>query len=107
MNQDCDDMREIYQLLKDFSEAAEPGGFVADLFPPLARIPSCLQWWRPSAIAAYNRQKKTWMRYWDELKSAVNQKKAPECFVKHFIETDFEKLGISDVQAGFVAGCKY
>ncbi|KAF4910983.1 Cytochrome P450 monooxygenase yanC [Colletotrichum fructicola] len=101
---DCDDMREIYQLLKDFSEAAEPGGFVADLFPPLAQIPSCLQWWRPSAIAAYNRQKKTWMRYWDELKSAVNQKKAPECFVKHFIETDFEKLGISDVQAGFVAG---
>ncbi|KAF9871484.1 hypothetical protein CkaCkLH20_11131 [Colletotrichum karsti] len=99
-----ENMREIYQLLKDFSEAAEPGAYLADLFPPLANIPSCFQWWRSGALQAYHRQKKTWMHYWDDLKSAVLEKRAPECFVKHFLETDFEKLGITDVQAGFAAG---
>ncbi|TEA09810.1 Cytochrome P450 monooxygenase patI [Colletotrichum sidae] len=100
----CDDTREIYQLLQDFSEAGEPGAFLADLFPPLAKLPVRFQWWRSNALGAYERQKTTWMRYWNDLKAASKEKRAPECFVKQFLETDFEKLGIDDVQAGFVAG---
>jgi len=34
----------------------------------------------------------------------MERKKAPECFVKQFIETQYEKQGISEVQAAFVAG---
>ncbi|KPM40123.1 hypothetical protein AK830_g6429 [Neonectria ditissima] len=101
---DCEDVEEVYEVMKDFSEAAAPGAMVADLFPPLASIPVWLQWWRPGAIRAYNRQKKTWMKYWDRLKVQMDEKRAPECFVKQFLETDFEKQGITEVQAGFVAG---
>lgn len=92
--------------MKDFSDAAAPGAFVADLFPPLARIPVWLQWWRPRALRAYNKQKKTWMKYWNRLKAEVDEKRAPECFVKQFLEMDFEKQGITEVQASFVAGCE-
>ncbi|KAF7553267.1 hypothetical protein G7Z17_g3760 [Cylindrodendrum hubeiense] len=101
---DCDDVKEIYDLMKDFSDAAEPGAFIADLFPPLAKIPVSLQWWRPRAVQAYNKQKQTWMKHWNRLKAEMKEKKAPECFVKQFLETDFEKQGINEVQASFVAG---
>ncbi|KAK1480709.1 hypothetical protein CTAM01_14271 [Colletotrichum tamarilloi] len=101
---DCEDVRQIYDLLRDFTEVAEPGAYIADMFPPLANLPSFLQWWRPAAIRAYERQRKIWMHYWNGLKTSVAEKKAPECFVKQFMESDFEKLGITDVQAGFVAG---
>ncbi|KAL6405169.1 cytochrome p450 [Ilyonectria robusta] len=103
---DCDDVSEVYDVMKDFSDAAAPGAFVADLFPPLARIPVWLQWWRPRALRAYNKQKKTWMKYWNRLKAEVDEKRAPECFVKQFLEMDFEKQGITEVQASFVAGCE-
>ncbi|OHE99043.1 hypothetical protein CORC01_05733 [Colletotrichum orchidophilum] len=101
---DCDDVRQIYQLLKDFTEVAQPGAYIADMFPPLANLPWFFQWWRPAAIRAYERQRNIWMLYWNDLKTSVAEKKAPECFVKQFMESDFEKLGVTDVQAGFVAG---
>jgi hypothetical protein len=32
---------------------------------------------------------------------------APECFVKNFLETDYKKMGITELQAAFLAGCRY
>lgn len=34
----------------------------------------------------------------------IDQKQAPECFVKQFAETDYKSQGISEVQGAFVAG---
>ncbi|KAI0123381.1 cytochrome P450 [Xylariales sp. AK1849] len=101
---DCDDIRTIYQVLNDFSQAAQPGAFVADLFPPLARLPKILQWWRPSATAAYEKQKDVWMGYWNGLQTSVKDGIAPECLVKELVESDLAKQGISEVEAGFAAG---
>lgn len=105
-DKDCDDIREIYEVLNDFSQAAQPGAYIADTFPPLDKLPKALQWWRPSAEAAFERQKKTWMRYWNRLQVLLAENRAPECFVKQLVETTLEKQGISEVEAGFAAGCK-
>ena len=40
----------------------------------------------------------------DRLKTQMDLNQAPECFVKQFIETDYEKNDISELQASFVAG---
>ncbi|KAM0185131.1 hypothetical protein ACHAPI_012281 [Fusarium lateritium] len=101
---DCDDIREVYQVLSDFSQAAQPGAYIADTFPPLNKLPEALQWWRPSAKAAYERQKETWMRYWNRLQTLLKENRAPECFVKQLAESNIEKQGISEVEAGFAAG---
>lgn len=44
------------------------------------------------------------MKYWTTLKQQMAEQKAPDCFVKRFIETDYEKQDISETQAAFVAG---
>lgn len=103
-SQDCEDVREIYGLMKEFSDSAAPGAFVADLIPPLAKIPVWMQWWRKRALGYQERQTRIWMKYWTILRRQIDEEKAPDCFVKQFIETDYEKQGISEVQAAYVAG---
>lgn len=93
--------------MKEFSESAEPGAFLADMYPPLAKLPVWLQWWRPRARRYYERQKTIWMKYWNTLKIQRELGIAPECFVKQWMETDQEKHGIDEVQAAFVAGSLY
>ncbi|KAJ5805527.1 uncharacterized protein N7503_003129 [Penicillium pulvis] len=101
---DCEDIREIYGLMQDFSEAAEPGKYLAELFPPLSKLPVWMQWWRESAERSFQRQASIWMKYFSDLQRSIKKNEAPECFVKSFIESDYEKNDISDLQASFVAG---
>ena len=90
--------------MKEFSEGTAPGAFLADLIPPLANIPVFLQWWRPRGLRYQHRQVKIWTKYWNDLMVKMDTKSAPECFVKHFAETDYKKQDIGEVQAAFVAG---
>lgn len=90
--------------MKDFSESAAPGAFIADMFPPLARLPVSLQWWRKRALRYQRRQADIWMKYWTGLQAQISQKTAPECFVKQFVETDYKSQDISELQCAFVAG---
>ena len=105
-SQESEDITQIYTVLKEFSEGAAPGAFIADLIPPLAKIPEHFQWWRASALAYQHRQTRIWMKFWNNLREQMAAKRAPECFVKQFIETQFEKQGIDEVQAAYVAGSK-
>lgn len=90
--------------MKEFSDSTAPGAFVADMIPPLAKLPIALQWWRKRALQYQHRQTKIWMKYWTNLMHQIDQKRAPECFVKQFAETDYKAQGISEVQGAFVAG---
>lgn len=90
--------------MEDFSKAATPGAYLADAFPPLAKLPAALQWWRKSALAGYNRQAQIWLKYWNKLRAQMMEKTAPECFVKQFMEDLDAKNDIDEVTAAFVAG---
>lgn len=90
--------------MKEFSESVAPGAFLADMIPPLGRLPVFLQWWRKRALRYQQRQATIWMKYWTDLKAQIDQKNAPECFVKQFAETDYRAQGISELQCAFVAG---
>ncbi len=100
-------MREIYTLMNDFSEHAAPGAYLADLIPPMAKIPVSLQWWRGRALKCYYRQLRIWWKYWTTLKQQIAEKTAPECFVKQYVATEYEKEGIDEEQSAFVAGCEF
>ena len=99
-------MREVYTLMHEFSEYAAPGQFIAEVFPPLAKLPVPLQWWRKRALRYYKRQENIWQKLFWELKDKMDKGKAPECFVKQMIESEFQKEGISQLQAAFVSGCE-
>jgi hypothetical protein len=54
----------------------------------------------------FKRQETLWMRLWSELKAKIEAEEAPDCFVKQFIETQYPKMDITELQAAFLAGCK-
>jgi hypothetical protein len=93
--------------MKEFSENTAAGAFIADLIPPLAKLPVWMQFWRKRALKYRARQTAIWMKYWTNLKHQVANKEAPDCFVKQFMETDYQKQDISEVQGAFVAGSEW
>ncbi|KAH7350668.1 putative O-methylsterigmatocystin oxidoreductase [Rhexocercosporidium sp. MPI-PUGE-AT-0058] len=101
---ESEDVKEVYAVMKEFSEGTAPGAFLADLIPPLAKIPVFLQWWRTRALEYQHRQVRIWMKYWNDLMVKMDTESAPECFVKRFAETDYKKQDIGEVQGAFVAG---
>jgi cytochrome P450 len=102
--QDCDEVRNIYSLMNDFSIVAKPGTYLADALPFLGNLPLRLQWWHSGLKPLFDKQANLWMSFWTSLKTQMETKQAPECFVKQFIESDYEKQGISELQAAFLAG---
>ncbi|KIW14361.1 hypothetical protein PV08_07143 [Exophiala spinifera] len=101
---DCEDVREVYTVMNEFSEHAAPGAYLAEMIPPLAKIPVPLQWWRGRALKCYHRQLNIWWKYWTTLKQQIADKTAPECFVKQYVATEYEKEGIDEEQSAFLAG---
>ncbi|KAL5113768.1 hypothetical protein ACEQ8H_008342 [Pleosporales sp. CAS-2024a] len=102
--QDCHEVRAIYSLMNDFSIVAKPGTYLADVLPFLGNLPPPLQWWRSGLKPLFDKQANLWMAFWTSLKTQMETKQAPECFVKHFIQSDYEKQDISELQATFLAG---
>lgn len=90
--------------MEDFSWIAKPGTYLADTLPFLGNLPPRLQWWRAGLKPYFDKQANLWMSFWSSLKTQMETKQAPECFVKQFIESDYEKQGISELQAAFLAG---
>ncbi|CAN9327015.1 unnamed protein product [Alternaria alternata] len=103
-NEDCDEVHGIYDIMNDFSTMAKPGTYLADTLPFLGNLPPRLQWWRKGVKPYFDKQANLWMSFWSTLKTQMDTKQAPECFVKQFIESDYEKQGISELQAAFLAG---
>ena len=93
--------------MQDFSEHAAPGAHIAEAFPPLAKLPVFMQWWRKELLPLQQRQARLWMKFWNELKAKMDAKRAPPCFARQVLEEDYQKLGISELQAAFLAGCKF
>ncbi|KAF2467456.1 cytochrome P450 [Lindgomyces ingoldianus] len=101
---ECDEVREIYGIMNDFSTVAAPGAFLADTLPVLGLLPVSLQWWRKGLKPLFERQANLWMKLWGGLKTQMETGQAPECFVKQVIESGYEKQGVSELQAAFLAG---
>ena len=93
--------------MHDFSEYAAPGAWLAETVPPLARMPVWMQWWTSRALVYYMRQEDLWLRLFRGLRSQMDKGNAPECFVKRMVESSFEKEGVSELQAAFLAGCEF
>jgi cytochrome P450 len=101
---ECDEVREIYGIVNDFSIVGKPGAYLADAIPPLGKLPVWMQWWRRPLKPLFDRQAKLWMKLWTSLRTQIETGQAPECFVKQLIESGYEKQGISELQAAFLAG---
>jgi cytochrome P450 len=102
-----EDVKTVFAILGEFGEASSPTRWIAEIVPPLSRLPTWLQWWRPEAMSYQERQNAAWMGYWQMLKKKIEDGTAPECFVKQFAESDYQAKGIDEMQAAYTAGSMF
>lgn len=66
-----------------------------------------MHWWAKDLQDAHDRQVRTWMHYWNQMKSKIDKGEAAECFGRQFVESGYIKKGIDELQAATVCGSKF
>jgi len=51
-----EDIKEIYSIVQEFGDVTRPGTWIAEVIPPLADLPTWMQWWRPAALKYQHHQ---------------------------------------------------
>ncbi|EXJ66231.1 uncharacterized protein A1O5_10847 [Cladophialophora psammophila CBS 110553] len=78
--------------------------FMVDKYPILEKLPKFLQWWRAKYEPYHQKEVELWMGLWNGLKEQLASGIHTGCFVKKFMEVDYPKMGISEIEAAYVAG---
>jgi cytochrome P450 len=107
---DLDDpaYQDILKIVRHFSLATAPGGWMIDTLPMLADIvPQCLlQNWKKVARRWYQEDSEIYLTMFNALVNDVKNGTAPDCYLKDYLTRDKtkERNPISDVTAAFAAG---
>lgn len=96
-------LKAIYQELAVFGEVVG-SRFLVDQYPILAHLPKPLQWWRRQYEPSHQFEADLWMGLWSDLKKQLQAGIRTGCFAERFMEEDYPAMGISEVQAAYVAG---
>ena len=99
---DCQEVKDVYGNMRILSIILSPGTFWVDVFPPLAILP---MWLMPSywmARKCRNFMHENTMRHWNDLKRRIEAGKAPECFAKHVMESDYKSQGLDEETASWM-----
>lgn len=98
--------QDILKIVRHFSLATAPGGWMIDTLPILADIVPefLLQNWKTVARQWYKEDSQIYLRMYHILMDKVKIGTAPDCFLKDFLREKLEKSLISDVTAAFAAG---
>ncbi|KAJ5814190.1 uncharacterized protein N7503_000940 [Penicillium pulvis] len=97
--------RNIYTLLEHFNAMAEPGRWLVDTFPFLAKLLSKIvqNWWNIGREwHAYD--SKVYIDLYRDLIRQVKAGTAPDCFVRDFYLNVADKSGVDEETAAYTAG---
>ncbi|PTB75330.1 cytochrome P450 [Trichoderma longibrachiatum ATCC 18648] len=98
--------QDILKIVRHFSLATAPGGWMIDTLPMLADIVPewLLQNWKTVARQWYEEDSRIYLRMYNKLMTDIENGTAPNCFLKDMAREKIEKSLISDVTAAFAAG---
>lgn len=99
--------QDILKIVRHFSLATAPGGWLIDTLPMLADIvPECLlQNWKTVARQWYAEDSQIYLRMYNKLMDDIRNGTAPNCFLKDMARDKAKKKNpIADVTAAFAAG---
>jgi cytochrome P450 len=97
--------KQIFRVLEHFTAMAEPGAWLVDAFPSLAKLPSRLvqNWWKIGR-EWHAEDSAIYLGFYRELVEKIKNGTAPECFVRDFYEGNPEKNGVDEEGAAYAAG---
>ncbi|OCK75420.1 cytochrome P450 [Lepidopterella palustris CBS 459.81] len=97
--------KKIFRVLDHFSLMAEPGAWLVDAFPSLAKLPSWMvqNWWKIGR-EWHAEDSAIYLEFYRDLVAKIKNGTAPDCFVRDFYEGNPEKNGIDEEGAAYAAG---
>lgn len=98
--------QDILKIVRHFSLATAPGGWMIDTVPMLADIvpQSLFQNWKKVARRWYEEDSEIYLKLYRKLMDDVKNGVAPHCFFNDLARAKLEKDPIPDVTAAFAAG---
>lgn len=98
--------QDILKIVRHFSLATAPGGWMIDTVPMLADIvpQSLFQNWKKVAQRWYEEDSEIYLKLYRKLMDDVKNGVAPHCFFNDLARAKLEKDPIPDVTAAFAAG---
>ena len=102
---DCQEMKDVIQVIEGFTSIQNPGEWLVDVFNSLEYLPQFLvQNWRTVGARLHAHERKLWMGLWNQLKSDVADRSVPSCFARDFLDSDWKEQGIDELQAAYING---
>ncbi|KAL2759304.1 hypothetical protein ACRALDRAFT_1054550 [Sodiomyces alcalophilus JCM 7366] len=98
--------QDILKIVRHFSLATAPGGWMIDTLPMLADVVPqfLLQNWKDVAQKWYKEDSEIYLKLYNKLMDDIKNGTAPDCFLKDLAREKLEKNPIPDVTAAFAAG---
>lgn len=98
-------LKEIFEVLRTFNQAGEPGTWLVDSVPFLTKLPSkMVQNWKAVGKAWHKQHSGLYLKLYREMVQKVQDGTAAPCFAKDFYLSKPEEQGIDEEQAAFECG---
>jgi len=101
---DHEDVLYATKSTKLLGQITRAGAFIEDELPPLAKLPHWMQPSRKRAIEYSKPILEAKLRLWNRLKAELNAGKAPTCYGRGIMESNYHAQGLTDEDAAWIAG---
>ena len=93
-------------MLERFGKVRRPGQWLVDTFDVLARLPAfdLISDWRRFGAECHRKDSEIWMGFWNEMRKEIDNGTAPHSFGKGFVQSNYSKKGLDELQAAYVLG---
>jgi hypothetical protein len=102
---DCEEVRQVYGVLRRFVTFRRPGSFLVDTFPTLAEIPlfNYFSDWQRLGAEIHKADSEVFMSFWNQMLKEVKAGTAPHCFGRDFVQSNYKTQGIEELEAAYTA----
>jgi hypothetical protein len=93
----------VYSILDRFRTFRRPGSFIVDTFPSLANNPifNMLSDWQDIGADIHKKDSEVFMSFWTQMKREVEAGVAPHSFGREFVQSDYERQGLDQLDAAY------
>jgi len=102
---DCDEIRQIFAVLTRFASFRKPGAYLIDVFPELEYLPfyNFISNWKKVGDEIHRQDAATFALFWNRMKKEIEEGTAPYSWGKGFVQSNYGKHGIDELQAIYTA----
>ena len=96
-------IRDLFDTSQELISALQPGAYLVDSFPWLAKLPRPLQWWRKRGVSLHQKTVNVYKAQVDDLRKRMQLGTVRPCFATQFLKDPLTK-NYGETQTYFALG---